>query len=136
MTKSLHYLCGVGLIIFGVVMFNWFYLDDFVYSITHLTNPMYFARIFAPIASAYLGFFYLYNVIKNKISSLGRISLYVLVIGLLLSTIIMLFTPFNIGVPTPYYAIILDSIWRTLMPLSIIISILLSFISLFKKNII
>lgn len=136
MTKSLHYLCGIGLIIFGIVMSSWFYLDDLSYSITHITNPMYFARIFAPITSIYLGSFYLYNVIKNKITSLGKTSLYVLIIGLLVSTVIMLFMPFNIGGPTPHYAIILNSIWRTLMPLSIIISIILSFASFFRKKVV
>lgn len=134
MAKFLHYLSGIGLVIFGAVMFSWFYFDDFTYSITHITNPMYFARILAPIASIYLGLFYLYNVIKNKINLLSKISLYALVVGLLISVVIMFFTPFSIGGPTPHYAIILDTIWRTLMPLSIIISILLSFVSFFKRR--
>ncbi len=135
MTKFLHYLCGFGLIISALVMASWFYIDDFSYSIAHITNPMYFARILAPIASMYLGLFYLFNVIKNKIDLFSKISLYVLVIGLLASAVIMMFTPFNIGGSVPLYVIILDSIWRTLLPLSVIVSILLSFISLFRKRV-
>jgi len=133
MTKFLHYICGITLIIFGVVMCSWFYAD-FAYSISHITNPQYFARIFAPLTSIYLGIFYLYNVIKNKINFLGKTSLFVLLIGLIISMIIMFFTPIRIGGPTPFYAIIMDSIWRTLLPLSIVTSTILSFISLLKKG--
>ncbi len=136
MNKFLHYLLGIGLVIFGLVMFSWFYyIDNISYSITHITNPMHFARTFSPIASMYLGIFYLYNAIKNKISLLSKASLYVLVIGLLTYTALTSFVPpTNIGGTIPHYVLVLDSISRKLIPLTIVVSIVLSFVSLFKKS--
>ncbi len=133
MIKFLHYLFGIALIIFGVIMFSWFY-GDFSYSITHITNPQYFARIIAPITSLYLGLFYLYRAIKNRITLKCKISLFALVIGMLTSTVIMMFTPYTFGGTMPEYGNTMDSIWRMLMPVSIIISVFLSFLSLAEKR--
>lgn len=136
MSKFIHYLFGIILVICAGVLFSWFYnnFNEIIYSIKHITNPQYFARILAPITSLYLGLFYLYCAIKNKITFAGKISLSVLVIGLLISVIIMLFTPYYFGGTTPTYAIIMDSVWRMLVPLSIFITVVFSFVSLFKKS--
>ncbi len=133
MIKFLYYLAGLALIIYGVVMFDWFY-DDFTYGIAHITNPQYFARIFAPITSVYLGLYYLYCATRNKISLTSKISFFILVIGLLFSIIIMSFTPLIIGGPIPDYVRIMDNIWRVLMQSSIVLSVFFSFLSFFKKN--
>jgi hypothetical protein len=133
MIKFFHYLFGLALIIFGVIMFSWFY-DDFSYSVAHITNPQYFARLFAPITALYLGIFYIYCAFKNKITLMSKISFFILVIGMLVSYVIMIFTPYQFGGTMPQYGLIMDSIWRTLMPLSVISSVIFSFVSFIHKK--
>ena len=137
MNKFAYYLFGIFLVIYGLVLSNWFIFgefSDFSYSLNHITNPMYFARIISPILSIYLGLFFLYCAIKHRINKTSKISFYVLFVGLLLSILLMYGAPLSIGGASPLYAIIMASVGRLLMPLSILISLLFSFISLFKKS--
>lgn len=133
MNKLLYYLCGIALIVFGIVLFTWFY-GDFLYSINHITNPQYFARILSPLVSVYLGVFYIVQAIKNRMNLSNMISIYVLVLGLLISCVIMILTPYNIGGPVSLYTRIMDSTWRTLLPLSVLVSIFFSLVSLFRRQ--
>lgn len=143
MNKFLHYFFGLALVIYAGFLFVWCYesLNEFLYSINHITNPMYFARIFSPIITIYLGVFYLYCAIKNKINLQSRISLFVLVLGLLISMILGIIDSLTstigglntMGGHISIYSQILNLSWRILIPLSIFISIIFSFISIFKK---
>jgi hypothetical protein len=129
MIKFLHYIVGLGLIIFGMTIGFWFYAqDDLLYLINHMNTAQGFARTFSPLVSIYLGWFYLYHAVRCKINPLSTLSLVILITGSLLSLIILFLTPYTFGGTMPYYG------WGVLFLLSIITSFIISFLSLFRKD--
>lgn len=134
MNKWIYTIFGISLVIFSFVLFSWFF-TDFKYGIQHITNPTYFARVFVPWVALYLGIFYGYYGIKSEnINKNSNISLLVLFYSLLISLILMLSIPYSIPGPISTFWVIIDDIWRTLLPLGIIISIVFSIIAIFDKK--
>ena len=134
MNKWVYTVVGSAMVLFSIVLFSWF-ISDFAYGIMHITNPMYFARIFSPILCLYFGVFYLtYGIKSDKINKLSNLSLNVLAISLIVSVILLYSAPRSIGGPIPLYVQIMDSLGRIIMPLGIVSSFVLSILSIFKKS--
>jgi len=134
MNKWVYRIIGLGLAVYSIFLFIWFY-SDFQYSITHLTNLMYFARIIVPWVSLYLGIFYFYFGVKNeKINKNSNASLWVLILSLVISVILLYGALIPIGSSASSIALFMSLLGRIILPLGIIISIILSIISLFRNK--